>query len=284
MSGDTAFSLAPRAAPARRDRQRARVHQRGRGRHQHHQHELDRPGGGLLPAAPPHAGQPRLRRPAQPEEPGADDGDDPRGQAGGRRHRDRRREDEDPAQELPAGARRTRRSSACRPTPTARWRATCSPPPTRSCRTRPRCRSCRRWCSASTSRRRRSTWWPRPRRSASRPTQLIIEASLAQAEGGSVSDYPKIAEVIHNRLAIGMHLQFDSTVLYGLGKYAVSATDQADPDPGAVQHVPERGAAGRADLQPGRRGDPGHPAPGHGQLAVLPDQAGRQVPVLRRPR
>ena len=56
------------------------------------------------------------------------------------------------------------------------------------------------------------------------PTQLIIEASLAQAEGGSVSDYPKIAEVIHNRLAIGMHLQFDSTVLYGLGKYAVSAT------------------------------------------------------------
>ncbi len=56
------------------------------------------------------------------------------------------------------------------------------------------------------------------------PTQLIIEASLAQAEGGSVSDYPKIAEVIHNRLASGMHLQFDSTVLYGLGKYAVSAT------------------------------------------------------------
>jgi uncharacterized YceG family protein len=64
------------------------------------------------------------------------------------------------------------------------------------------------------------------------PTQLIIEASLAQAEGGSVSDYPKIAEVIHNRIAQGMHLQFDSTVLYGLGKYAVSATIKQTRTPG----------------------------------------------------
>jgi UPF0755 protein len=64
------------------------------------------------------------------------------------------------------------------------------------------------------------------------PTNLIIEASLAQAEGGSVSDYPKIAEVINNRLKIGMHLQFDSTVLYGLGKYAVSATIKQTKTPG----------------------------------------------------
>ena len=64
------------------------------------------------------------------------------------------------------------------------------------------------------------------------PAQLITEASLAQAEGGSVSDYPKIGEVIHNRLAIGMHLQFDSTVLYGLGKYAVSATIKQTRRPG----------------------------------------------------
>jgi UPF0755 protein len=64
------------------------------------------------------------------------------------------------------------------------------------------------------------------------PTQLIIEASLAQAEGGSVTDYPKIAEVIRNRIAKGMHLQFDSTVLYGLGKYAVSATFKQINTPG----------------------------------------------------
>jgi len=64
------------------------------------------------------------------------------------------------------------------------------------------------------------------------PSQVIIEASLAQAEGGSVADYPKIARVIANRLAIGMHLQFDSTVLYGLGKYAVSATIAETRTPG----------------------------------------------------
>jgi uncharacterized YceG family protein len=64
------------------------------------------------------------------------------------------------------------------------------------------------------------------------PAQVIIEASLAQAEGGSVSDYPKIARVIANRLANGMHLQFDSTVLYGLGKYAVSATIAETRTPG----------------------------------------------------
>ena len=64
------------------------------------------------------------------------------------------------------------------------------------------------------------------------PAQLIIEASMAQAEGGSVTDYPKIAEVIHNRLAIGMHLEFDSTVLYGLGKYATSATLKQTQTPG----------------------------------------------------
>jgi uncharacterized YceG family protein len=56
------------------------------------------------------------------------------------------------------------------------------------------------------------------------PGQVIIEASMAQAEGGSVSDFPKIAEVITNRLKIGQHLQFDSTVVYGLGKYSTSAT------------------------------------------------------------
>ena len=64
------------------------------------------------------------------------------------------------------------------------------------------------------------------------PAKLIIEASLAQAEGGSVTDYPKIVEVINNRIAKGMHLQFDSTVLYGLGKYAVSATFKQIDTPG----------------------------------------------------
>jgi uncharacterized YceG family protein len=86
------------------------------------------------------------------------------------------------------------------------------------------------------------------------PAQLITEASLAQAEGGSVSDYPKVAEVIHNRLAIGMHLQFDSTVLYGLGKYAVSATIKQTKTPGPYNTYRNAG------LPPGPISNPGDAA------------------------
>ncbi len=86
------------------------------------------------------------------------------------------------------------------------------------------------------------------------PAQLITEASLAQAEGGSVSDYPEIAEVIHNRIAIGMHLQFDSTVLYGLGKYAVSATFKQINTPGPYNTYLNAG------LPPGPISNPGDAA------------------------
>ncbi|HVT70104.1 MAG TPA: endolytic transglycosylase MltG, partial [Trebonia sp.] len=86
------------------------------------------------------------------------------------------------------------------------------------------------------------------------PAQVITEASLAQAEGGSVSDYPKIAEVINNRLAKGMHLQFDSTVLYGLGKYAVSATFKQINTPGPYNTYLNAG------LPPGPIANPGDAA------------------------
>jgi UPF0755 protein len=56
--------------------------------------------------------------------------------------------------------------------------------------------------------------------------QVITMASLVQAEGGRLSDYPKIARVIYNRLAQGMPLQLDSTVLYGLNRYGIIASDQ----------------------------------------------------------
>jgi UPF0755 protein len=56
--------------------------------------------------------------------------------------------------------------------------------------------------------------------------QVIIMASLVEAEGGRVSDYPKIARVIYNRLAQHIPLQLDSTVLYGLHSYGIIASDQ----------------------------------------------------------
>ena len=96
------------------------------------------------------------------------------------------------------------------------------------------------------------------------PAQVITEASMAQAEGGSISDFPKIARVIINRLKVGMHLQFDSTVLYGLGKYAVSATIAQTRTPGPYNTYLNAG------LPPGPISNPGdaaihailHPATG----------------------
>ena len=58
------------------------------------------------------------------------------------------------------------------------------------------------------------------------PAQVIVVASLAQAEGGKISDFAKITRVIYNRLAAGMKLQFDSTVLYGVHAYGIQASNQ----------------------------------------------------------
>jgi UPF0755 protein len=57
-------------------------------------------------------------------------------------------------------------------------------------------------------------------------SQVITMASLVEAEGGRTSDYPKIARVIDNRLAQGIPLELDSTVLYGLNTYGIIASDQ----------------------------------------------------------
>ncbi len=57
-------------------------------------------------------------------------------------------------------------------------------------------------------------------------SQVVIVASLVEAEGGRLSDYPKIARVIYNRLARNIPLQLDSTVLYGLNAYGIIASDQ----------------------------------------------------------
>ncbi len=57
------------------------------------------------------------------------------------------------------------------------------------------------------------------------PAEVITIASLVQAEGGRISDYPKIAEVIYNRLNQGIKLQLDSTVMFALHKYGILASN-----------------------------------------------------------
>ncbi|WP_245646826.1 endolytic transglycosylase MltG [Microtetraspora niveoalba] len=56
---------------------------------------------------------------------------------------------------------------------------------------------------------------------------IMTIASIVQAESGSQADMPKVARVIYNRLGLNppMKLQMDSTVMYGLNKYGIAATD-----------------------------------------------------------
>ena len=85
-------------------------------------------------------------------------------------------------------------------------------------------------------------------------SQVIIMASLVQAEGGWLSDYPKIARVIYNRLAQGMPLQLDSTVLYGLNAYGIIATDPQLNSPSPYNTYKHEG------LPPGPIDSPGNAA------------------------
>jgi UPF0755 protein len=56
------------------------------------------------------------------------------------------------------------------------------------------------------------------------PYQLITAASIDVKEGEYQVNMPKVARVIFNRLARGMPLQMDSTVLYALGQDGGSVT------------------------------------------------------------
>jgi UPF0755 protein len=62
---------------------------------------------------------------------------------------------------------------------------------------------------------------------------VVTEASIVQAEAGSVEDMGKVARVLDNRLADGMPLQLDTTVNYANGKSGVTTTsqDRANPSP-----------------------------------------------------
>ena len=64
------------------------------------------------------------------------------------------------------------------------------------------------------------------------PYQAAIVASLIEREA-IVSDMPKVARVIYNRLVIPMKLEFDSTVNYALDRASIATTaeNRASPSP-----------------------------------------------------
>jgi UPF0755 protein len=61
--------------------------------------------------------------------------------------------------------------------------------------------------------------------------QVLILASMVQAEGRLIPDFPKIAEVFINRLHRGMTLGSDATLIYALGHAPLTATDLQSTSP-----------------------------------------------------
>lgn len=63
-----------------------------------------------------------------------------------------------------------------------------------------------------------------PERIGLTPYQLLVAASIIEAEAARSQDRPRVARVIYNRLNEGMPLQMDATVLYALGQRKTSLT------------------------------------------------------------
>ncbi len=97
------------------------------------------------------------------------------------------------------------------------------------------------------------------------PNDVVIVASLVQAEASRPEDMPKVARVIYNRLKIGMALQLDSTLHYAIDSRGVVQTTQSLRDLNTPYNSYQR-----TGLPPTAIDSPGalalkaalHPAPG----------------------
>jgi UPF0755 protein len=84
--------------------------------------------------------------------------------------------------------------------------------------------------------------------------QVVIVASLVEAEARREEDRPKVARVIENRLAKKMPLQLDSTVNYAVGKHGITTTDEDRASKSPYNTYVRLG------LPPGPIGNPGESA------------------------
>ncbi|MEV0973952.1 endolytic transglycosylase MltG [Microtetraspora glauca] len=85
------------------------------------------------------------------------------------------------------------------------------------------------------------------------PREIMTIASIVQAESHDKHDMPKVARVIYNRLnrTPEMKLQLDSTVLYGLNKFAIKASNED------LRSRSPYNTFARLGLPPGPIGNPG---------------------------
>ena len=103
--------------------------------------------------------------------------------------------------------------------------------------------------------------------------RVLTEASIVQAEAGSVEDMGKVATVLNNRLADGMPLQLDTTVNYANGKSGITTTPQDRQNPSPYNTYLHPG------LTPGPISNPGeealravlNPTPGEWRYFVVVD-------------
>ena len=86
------------------------------------------------------------------------------------------------------------------------------------------------------------------------PYQLVVIASLVEAEAGRAEDFGKVSRVVYNRLDEGMLLQFDSTVNYALKARKVKVTKKDLEVDSPYNTYEELG------LPPGPIGSPGEAA------------------------
>jgi UPF0755 protein len=66
------------------------------------------------------------------------------------------------------------------------------------------------------------------RRAGRTPLEILTIASIVQAESSTKRDMPKVARVIYNRLDLKPErkLEMDSTLMYGLNKYGLNASNK----------------------------------------------------------
>lgn len=95
--------------------------------------------------------------------------------------------------------------------------------------------------------------------------QLLIEASIVQAEAGNAAQMPKIARVIENRFNVPMALQFDSILEYGQNTFSVNIQNAQSSIPGPYNDFQHTGLPPTPISNPGLDAINGvlHPANGN---------------------